>query len=190
MGEFSVEYVCGLYLSAPSSGPIGGSGKRSLRQIVGTIQARSPRWNYLFCYFRRGTGFLPNFRRSFSRCNSSSAWQSLLSWLRFWFKHLLLWPWANSSRCWLPESSHIATRPPVQCRQDSSFILPPLRDSVVINILWPKLNDPPSISLLYRIWRVNKTWMRLIARTLEWNALEFIKLDNRPRLFTKHQWIN
>lgn len=76
------------------------------------------------------------------------------------------------------ETDHAVSEPMLQRGLEHSSILPPLPDIIVIKVLWPKLNDPPSISLLYRLRRVNKTWMRLISGTVEWSALEFVKLDN------------
>jgi hypothetical protein len=69
-----------------------------------------------------------------------------------------------------------AVTPPAHV--SSGELLPPLPDLIARTALWDALRLPRSISLLYRLRRVNRRWRDFIGTTLEWTALEFTKLDN------------
>lgn len=52
-----------------------------------------------------------------------------------------------------------------------------LPDTVIKGPVWAALNSPPSISLLRRLNRVNNAWRSFTSGTVEWAALEFVRLD-------------
>ena len=56
-------------------------------------------------------------------------------------------------------------------------LLPPLSDEIVLNRIWPCLQRKVNISLLWRLRRVNKAWKESVGTTLEWTALEVVRVD-------------
>lgn len=56
-------------------------------------------------------------------------------------------------------------------------LLPSIPDSVVMTVIWPRL--PLSASVLWQLQRVSRRWRRFVGRTLEWEALEVVRIDNR-----------
>ena len=58
-----------------------------------------------------------------------------------------------------------------------STLIPQLSDEVVISQIWPLLHRKVNISLLWRLRRVNRAWKETVARSLEWTALEIVRID-------------
>lgn len=56
-------------------------------------------------------------------------------------------------------------------------LLPPLSDEIVLNQIWPCLHREVNISLLWRRRRVSKAWKESVGTTLEWTALEVVRVD-------------
>ena len=56
-------------------------------------------------------------------------------------------------------------------------LLPPLSDELVLSQIWPLIHQRVNISLLWRLRRVNKAWKRKVGDSLEWAALEIVRVD-------------
>lgn len=56
-------------------------------------------------------------------------------------------------------------------------LLPPLSDELVLSRIWPLMHQRVNISLLRRLRRVNKAWKRKVGDSLEWAALDIVKVD-------------
>ena len=56
-------------------------------------------------------------------------------------------------------------------------LLPPLSDELVLERIWPLLHRKVNISLLWRLRRVNHAWRKKVAGSLEWGALEIVRID-------------
>lgn len=56
-------------------------------------------------------------------------------------------------------------------------LLPPLSDELVLGRIWPFLHRRVDISLLWRLRRVNRAWRGKVAGSLEWAALEVVRVD-------------
>lgn len=64
------------------------------------------------------------------------------------------------------------------CISDSIFTLLFLvPDSIVKQVLWPKMNNSAFLSLLWKLRCINKFWTKFIASTLEYQAFEILRLD-------------
>ena len=61
---------------------------------------------------------------------------------------------------------------------ESATLLPPLSDRLVLERIWPLLHRKVNISLLWRLQRVNQAWRGKVAETLEWSALEVVRVDS------------
>ena len=59
----------------------------------------------------------------------------------------------------------------------TATLLPPLSDELVLERIWPLLHKRLNISLLWRLRIVNRSWHRSVAQTLEWSALEVVRVD-------------
>lgn len=57
-------------------------------------------------------------------------------------------------------------------------LMPPLNDELVLHRIWPLLHRRVSVSLLWRLRRVNRAWKRKIGTTVEWSALEMVRIDS------------
>ena len=57
-------------------------------------------------------------------------------------------------------------------------LLPPLNDELVLHRIWPLLHKRVNVSLLWRLRRVNRAWKGKVGTTLEWSALEMVRLDS------------
>lgn len=57
-------------------------------------------------------------------------------------------------------------------------LLPPLSDQIVLSKVWPLLHERVNVSLLWRLRRVNKAWKRSVSNSLEWAALEMVRVDS------------
>ena len=57
-------------------------------------------------------------------------------------------------------------------------LLPPLSDELVFSQIWPLLHKRVNVSLLWRLRRVNRAWKKKVSTTLEWAALEFVRVDS------------
>lgn len=57
-------------------------------------------------------------------------------------------------------------------------LLPPLSDQLVLSKVWPLLHKQVNVSLLWRLRRVNKAWKRSVSNSLEWAALEMVRVDS------------
>lgn len=72
-----------------------------------------------------------------------------------------------------------ASKDKVQEREiEKSTLLPPLSDEIVLARIWPLLHKRVNISLLWRLRRVNRAWRDGVATSLEWAALEVVRVDN------------
>ena len=63
-------------------------------------------------------------------------------------------------------------------RVGSITLLPPLSDDLVITRIWPLLHKRVNVSLIWRLRRVNHAWKRSVSLTLEWAALEMVRIDS------------
>lgn len=57
-------------------------------------------------------------------------------------------------------------------------LLPPLSDQLVLSKVWSLLHKQVNVSLLWRLRRVNKAWKRSVSNSLEWAALEMVRVDS------------
>lgn len=57
-------------------------------------------------------------------------------------------------------------------------LLPPLSDEFVLTRIWPLLHREVNVSLLWRLRRVSRAWKESVATTLEWAALEVVRVDS------------
>lgn len=57
-------------------------------------------------------------------------------------------------------------------------LMPPLSDELVLERIWPLLHRKVNISLLWRLRRVNKAWREKVGGTVEWAALEMVRVDS------------
>lgn len=57
-------------------------------------------------------------------------------------------------------------------------LLPPLTDELVLTQIWPLLHQRVNVSLLWRLRRVNKAWRDKVSTTMEWAALEMVRVDS------------
>lgn len=64
-----------------------------------------------------------------------------------------------------------------QKRESEGTLLPPLDDDLVLRRIWPLLHRRVNVSLLWRLRRVNKAWKEKVGTTVEWAALEMVRLD-------------
>lgn len=60
---------------------------------------------------------------------------------------------------------------------DGVTLLPPLSDDLVLARIWPRLHQGVNISLLWRLRRVNKAWREKVSTTVEWAALDMVRVD-------------
>lgn len=56
-------------------------------------------------------------------------------------------------------------------------LLPPLSDELVLSRIWPLLHKRVNVSLLWRLRRVKRAWKRKVGTTVEWAALEMVRVD-------------
>ena len=61
--------------------------------------------------------------------------------------------------------------------KQEATLLPPLSDEFVFSRIWPLLHQRVNISLLWRLRRVNKAWRGKVGTSLEWTALEMVRVD-------------
>ena len=57
-------------------------------------------------------------------------------------------------------------------------LLPPLSDELVLTRIWPLLHQRVNVSLLWRLRRVNRAWKGKVSNSLEWAALEMVRVDS------------
>ena len=57
-------------------------------------------------------------------------------------------------------------------------LLPPLSDELVLRRIWPLLQKRVNVSLLWRLRRVNRAWKEKVGTTVEWAALEMVRVDS------------
>lgn len=60
---------------------------------------------------------------------------------------------------------------------EPATLLPPLSDELVLERIWSLLHQRVNISLLWRLRRVNRAWRENVAKSLEWAALEVVRVD-------------
>ena len=65
-----------------------------------------------------------------------------------------------------------------QERESKGTLLPPLDDKLVLRRIWPLLHKRVNVSLLWRLRRVNRVWREKVGTTVEWAALEMVRLDS------------
>ena len=77
---------------------------------------------------------------------------------------------------------HVSGREPEREEQGQDIegrtLLPPLSDELVLSRVWPLLHKRVNISLLWRLRRVNRAWKREVGTTIEWAALEMVRVDS------------
>jgi hypothetical protein len=56
-------------------------------------------------------------------------------------------------------------------------LLPPLDDELVLRQIWPLLHKRVNVSLLWRMRRVSRAWRERVGTTVEWAALEVVRVD-------------
>lgn len=61
--------------------------------------------------------------------------------------------------------------------REKSTLLQPLSDEIVLDQIWPLLHQRVNVSLLWRLRRVSRAWKESVARSLEWSALEIVRID-------------
>ena len=61
---------------------------------------------------------------------------------------------------------------------EEATLLPPLSDELVLSQIWPLLHQRVNVSLLWRLRRVNKAWKGRVGSSLEWAALEMVRVDS------------
>lgn len=61
--------------------------------------------------------------------------------------------------------------------EEERTLLPPLNDDLVLGRIWPLLHRRVNVSLLWRLRRVNRAWREKVAGSLEWAALEIVRVD-------------
>ena len=61
--------------------------------------------------------------------------------------------------------------------KQETTLLPPLSDEFVLSQIWPLLHRRVNISLLWRLRRVNKAWRGKVGTSIEWAALEMVRVD-------------
>ena len=57
-------------------------------------------------------------------------------------------------------------------------LLPPLSDELVLGRIWPLLHKRVNVSLLWRLRRVSRSWKEKVGTTVEWAALEMVRVDS------------
>ena len=62
-------------------------------------------------------------------------------------------------------------------RTEKSTLLPPLSDELVQMQIWPLLHRQVNLSLLWRLRRVNRAWKQSVGSSLQWAALELVRVD-------------
>lgn len=65
-----------------------------------------------------------------------------------------------------------------EAKGEKSTLLPPLSDELVLSHIWPLLHQRVNVSLLWRLRRVNHAWKRSVGETLQWSALEIVRVDS------------
>ena len=66
----------------------------------------------------------------------------------------------------------------IQVRETGvATLLPPLSDELVYRRVWPLLHRKVDVSLLWRLRRVSRAWKESVATSLEWAALEIVRVD-------------
>ena len=60
----------------------------------------------------------------------------------------------------------------------TTSLLPPLSDELVLERTWPLLHKRVNISSLWRLRRVSRAWRESVARSVEWAALEVVRVDS------------
>ena len=74
----------------------------------------------------------------------------------------------------------VRSEPVVRRRQGEEWrgtLLPPLDDELVVREIWPLLHKRVNVSLLWRMRRVNRAWRDRVGTTVEWTALEVVRVD-------------
>jgi len=78
--------------------------------------------------------------------------------------------------------------------ESHDLLIPPLMDNFVVEHIFTWL--PMDLSMLWHLHRVNKTWFKVVDKTLAWEALKIVKFNKAsyrhtiviqgfPRLFLK-----
>lgn len=62
--------------------------------------------------------------------------------------------------------------------EGQATLLPPLSDELVLERIWPLLHKSVNVSLMWRLRRVSRAWKKNVAVTLEWAALEVVRIDS------------
>jgi hypothetical protein len=72
-----------------------------------------------------------------------------------------------------PKEKEVGAEPVV-----GATLLPPLSDELVLTKIWPLLHRRVNVSLMWRLRRVSRDWKKSVAQTLEWAALEVVRVDS------------
>lgn len=81
------------------------------------------------------------------------------------------------SRVFYASEQSVREKDPKQ-RVGERTLLPPLSDELVLTRIWPLLHTRVNVSLLWRLRRVNRAWKEKVATTVEWAALEMVRVDS------------
>ena len=75
-------------------------------------------------------------------------------------------------------SGQIPERREQEREVEGRTLLPPLSDELVLGRIWPLLHRRVNISLLWRLRKVNRAWKEKVGTTVEWAALEMVRIDS------------
>lgn len=77
------------------------------------------------------------------------------------------------------ESIRMEEMIPIAARADGSTIelMQGLIETVIKEQVWPRIIRDPNPSLLFRLRCINKYWHAFVGSTVEWNALESVRID-------------
>ena len=105
-----------------------------------------------------------------------------ITWVRLWT--LLVWTLLMMIRRGISQlieviESRIFVReePVERAREVRGTLLPPLDDELVWRQIWPVLQRRVNVSLLWRLRRVNRAWKARVGSSVEWAALEMVRVD-------------
>lgn len=76
------------------------------------------------------------------------------------------------------ETSVPTLRESIRSRELRGTLLSALEDEIVMRQIWPVLHKRVNVSLLWRLRRVNRAWRNQVGNTIEWAALEVVRLDS------------
>ncbi len=122
------------------------------------------------------------------KISKSKSPKTYISWTLF--NPRIHWPWLETSK----NTRFCRTKVQEILCESHDLLVPPLMDNFVVEHIFTQL--PMDLSMLWHLHRVNKTWFKVVDKTLAWEALEIVKFNNAsyrhtiviqgfPRLFLK-----